>query len=350
MTLQTLIQEDSNILRRADTKEAERSVALERVMRAVNNLLNKEQVTEADINAIKNLETSINLNPHEYLRLRISAIKFLIEKIAEDDIITESEMYLFKQLTENLSLDSEGTPQVKNEIERIQNMYLIGRSSENSGLTAEAVESPHVRWWKSLTKQWRLLFHRYLNIEGIPTANNIENIFYLAQLDCSFSKITSFAPIQKLENLSILKASGCDAVEDWSILGNFSDLKNLSIKYNEHISDVTWLANLRRLFALDLSETNVSTLDALTPLIQLETLSFGKTHIHDLEPLRGLSKLSSVFCSYTPITSLEPLFKLPQLTHLHVIGCSQLHESAIDAFQRAQPNCKVRHSFEVFVQ
>ncbi len=342
MVLDAVIQSENQVFKRTDANGVERSAALERIVSAICKVLDSEFVSEYDLKTIKNLEQNVALNPNEYLRVRVSAVKFLIEKITEDDVITEYEMQLFNELTDNLSLDSESSAQIKNDIERIQNMYLIGRSDN---ATADASEPQHVQWWKSLDKSWKQLFHRYLGIEGIPTANNIENIFYLAQLDCSFNKITTLAPIQSLPNLSILKLSGCDQLTDWEILGNFTDLKNLSVKYNETLREAHWFKNMRRLFALDLSETSISSLQDVAELHNLEQISFGQTPITDLSPLQNLNKLHSIFCSHTLIKSLEPLKNLTGLKHLHILGCKELSEAAIIDFQKAQPNCLIRNAF-----
>lgn len=115
--------------------------------------------------------------------------------------------------------------------------------------------------------------------------NSIGDLYNLKNLDLSFTNLTTLPEtIEFLYSLKYLNISGNDTI---SLPNSFNNLKSLShlnisgtkIKPKDNIkggiksSDLSALSGLLSLTHLDLSETEISNLDALSDLPQLESLN-----------------------------------------------------------------------------
>lgn len=76
------------------------------------------------------------------------------------------------------------------------------------------------------------------------------------------------------------------------------------------MSDLSPLAQLTKLRALDGYSTNISDISPLANLRNLEILDISITEVSDLSPLKELTKLHALNCSSTRIFDLTPLQKI----------------------------------------
>jgi hypothetical protein len=84
------------------------------------------------------------------------------------------------------------------------------------------------------------------------------------------------------------------------------------------VSDLTPLAGLVRLKALNLSHTQVSDLTPLAGLTGLENLWLHYTQVSDITPLAGLVRLKVLYLYHTQVSDLTPLARLTGLEKLWI--------------------------------
>src|SRR5699024_10009175 len=103
---------------------------------------------------------------------------------------------------------------------------------------------------------------------------------------------------------------------DISMLGQMVSLRKLELRDN-HIENLEPLSNLRRLTELELRENKFKDIEALETLTRLKELKLRDNKIESLEPIRYLSRLTYLnIHSDTDITSVEPISKLVNLETL----------------------------------
>jgi Leucine-rich repeat (LRR) protein len=115
------------------------------------------------------------------------------------------------------------------------------------------------KWWNSLVPVWKQVFKRYVQINDVPTKEQLASIADIDSLDISGNKkITDLEPLRVLSNLKVLLANN----------------------------------------------TNLTNLNALSELSSLRILEISGTKIQGTEVLEKLSKLERINCDNTPLDSL----------------------------------------------
>lgn len=89
---------------------------------------------------------------------------------------------------------------------------------------------------------------------------------------------------------------------------------------------------------LSVNRTRVSDLSPLRGK-KLTGLYFANTKIAELTSLNGMPLLE-MNCESTPVSDLSPLVTITTLRHLFV-GRTKVTAAAVDALQKALPNCKI---------
>jgi Leucine-rich repeat (LRR) protein/tRNA A-37 threonylcarbamoyl transferase component Bud32 len=110
---------------------------------------------------------------------------------------------------------------------------------------------------------------------------------------------------------------------DLSALVEFPDLQTLSLQDNGAITDLSPLAELSGLTALNLMGTGATDLSPIAALTSLEELELANPDLADLTPLAGLTKLKVLYLddggmTSSAITDLAPLAGLVNLEKLYV--------------------------------
>jgi len=95
-------------------------------------------------------------------------------------------------------------------------------------------------------------------------------------------------------------------------------LKEIDIRWNKELKNISALSGLSQLTHLDLTGTHVSDLSALSGLSQLTYLKLMVTQVRDLSALSGLSQLTYLDLNGTQISDLSALSGLSQLTELYL--------------------------------
>ncbi|MDA1049384.1 MAG: leucine-rich repeat domain-containing protein [Planctomycetota bacterium] len=131
---------------------------------------------------------------------------------------------------------------------------------------------------------------------------------------------------------------------------------------NTQVSDLSTLAELKKLESLRLSYTSVTDLSPLAELKNLESLHLDGTLVTDLSPLAALENLSDLDLRRTPVTDLSPLAKLKNLKELRLnetlvndlsplaglknlgslsLVYTRVSDEQVQELRQALPNCKI---------
>lgn len=234
-------------------------------------------------------------------------------------------------------------------IDRINNQELI-----LSDLGIRTVEEAIKFFDKSCSRL------RILNLRDFAGINdqNIENIsesfpqvtsLFLKNALITSAATSSFAKMTSIKNLEF---SGCQEIDDFSFLENYSKLTNLSLSGCEQINDFSFLEKCPSIKSLDLSNSSITNDDfsflKKCPLLtslnlsgcelisnfnflencsSLTNLDLSKCDINDTSFLEQCPTLTSLKLSESQeITSLNFLEKLPLLTSLDLSKCWNLED------------------------
>lgn len=88
------------------------------------------------------------------------------------------------------------------------------------------------------------------------------------------------------------------------------------------VRDLTPLAEMTSLTALNLSRSHVVDLSPLGKIASLQYLNLSWTQVKDLSPLSGLKKLKALDLSGTPITNLAPIANIASLQYINLTDTS----------------------------
>lgn len=130
-----------------------------------------------------------------------------------------------------------------------------------------------VEWFKSLDITWKRILKQEIDINRAPTADDLEMIMNLEQLDCSKSYIISLEPIAKLKKIKRLDFSNTK-IKKLNKLKDCILLEEINAS-NTLIDDVTDLQNLKNLKKLNISNTQVESIEPLA------ALSIGELQYHN---------------------------------------------------------------------
>lgn len=152
----------------------------------------------------------------------------------------------------------------------------------------------------------------------------------LKYLDLSRASPESFdfAVLKDLP-LEFLALPMTQTVRNAEVLGSFGQLKTLSGNYTSYFGDGRWLTNLESLETLEASHLFL-------------TFSNDRPEPLDLAALAGLGRLKAVHAQSSPVKSL-PSTPMPALKELSLM-LSGVPQESLDAFAKANPQTRIRHS------
>jgi len=152
-------------------------------------------------------------------------------------------------------------------------------------------------------------------------------------------------------------------VSDLSPLAELKNLERLQFS-NTQVSDLSPLAELKNLEWLSLS-SQVSDLSPLAELKSLKRLYFSNTQVSDLSPLAELKNLERLYFSNTQVSDLSPLAELKNLEWLDLrdtqvndlspladlkslellrLENTQVSDEQVQELRQALPHCLIIHS------
>lgn len=122
----------------------------------------------------------------------------------------------------------------------------------------------------------------------------------------------------EIADITELKA-GNRGIKKLEGIENIVNLEELDL-WKAEISDISLLANLKKLVYLRLSKTGVKDLTPLKELPNLEELYLQEIPATDLTPVGELKSLKMLYLEKTKFDSLEPLLLIPDLQELYLWG------------------------------
>ena len=160
------------------------------------------------------------------------------------------------------------------------------------------------------------------DLRGLEAAKNLE-VLWITR-----NKIFDLTPLANLPKLLALEAASIE-VSDFTPLANLTRLEVLNISSNE-VSDLTPLANLTQLEKLYASNNKISDLTPLANLLKLEHLYIDHNEVSDLTPLANLN-LQFIDFDYNNVSDLSPLTTLSVLFGFHARN-NPLSEASINEY------------------
>lgn len=193
------------------------------------------------------------------------------------------------------------------------------------------------KWWNALTPEWQEVFQKELNIGTQPTPNNFHRLVELEKLSIKAARVNDLSPLTEFVRLKELELTDTD-VTTLNPVSEMQALRTLIIK-DHPIRSIGPLRSLVNLQKLDISNTAVTELDVLSELKALTWLSCAGTPVKKLTAMQSLNNLEYMDCSNTEIRNLEPLFHLP----LKTLKCynSKVSKGDVEKFSKFNPECNV---------
>jgi len=148
-------------------------------------------------------------------------------------------------------------------------------------------------WWDELPVVWKNIFRKMVELDSIPTKEQLHELTTLTDIDISGEQdIKSLLPLEKLKSLQKLNAS------------------------STAIQSLDGIAEAREMRSLNIAHTAVQHLYAMENLNLMENLSLAGTSVRDLYPLKGLVNLKTLNIDSTQANNLAPLEELHNLRYL----------------------------------
>lgn len=171
-------------------------------------------------------------------------------------------------------------------------------------------------WWDNLIPEWQEVFRQNVGFTGRPTEEQLKQIVYLQELDCSNAQLATLNPLRQLKHLQVLDCS------------------------STNILSLEPLNSMTSLLKLSCYNTHVSTLKPLRKLVNMRVLHCSMTDIDRLDYLKGMSHLQELNCNSTYVKTLRPLKKLKKMSLLYCED-ARLTDKTVRRFKRRHPECEV---------
>ncbi|MCK5536343.1 MAG: leucine-rich repeat domain-containing protein [Bacteroidales bacterium] len=267
----------------------------------------------------------------------------------------------WKQIIQKQELKGKVIEPTDEQLDRIVKIKFISCSFNENIVTLEPLA------------QFKLLETVQCNdCKNLKSLKGVENLLNLKELDCSNNdNINSLIPLQNIISLQKLNC-GNTMVKDLRPLRKLRNLNSLDVHLTT-VSELIFLKELTNLSSLNVSENySLFKLDGIENLINLGELDLSKTQIRSIQPVANLKGLKSLNISHSPINSLRPLASPNNRKTLQEVDCSftkiegdQLDylaqhyvlnmfrcrgndlcpydvEDFVDAMQKANPNCIIK--------
>lgn len=156
----------------------------------------------------------------------------------------------------------------------------------------------------------------YIQSKQLKTLDFITVMPNLTYLRIEDSQVNSLEVLNNCPNLTTVYFEGNYYIDDYSPIGNLSELQDLTLLVTDMEDTMPSFENLTKLTWLTVSK--LEELDSLTGAVNLTTLYLDDCFAQDLTPLADLPQLtylSLVDCSFYTAPYLEPLKNLP-ITYL----------------------------------
>ena len=149
----------------------------------------------------------------------------------------------------------------------------------------------------------KVVFIRRSRISDMTVLGNLTQLTKLVLVGNGIRDITALAGLVNLDGLVLLE----NPIANLSPLANLTQLKELSIRATDRITDITPLANLTNLITLNLHGNQIVDISPLAGLTQLEKLVIDGNQIVDISPLANLTQLKELKIDANKIVDFSPL-------------------------------------------
>ncbi len=156
-----------------------------------------------------------------------------------------------------------------------------------------------------------------LGDNAITDITPLKNLIKLTGLDIGKNPISDVSPLADLISLTDLFAENIQ-VTDLSMLARIPRLKRLSLGNNKSITQLPNLTGIKTLTRLDIINTSIKDISALSTFTQLKTLDLYGNLIEDITPIAPLVNLTRLHLSDNIIEDISPLSELTQLKKLYL--------------------------------
>ncbi|MBI1331301.1 MAG: hypothetical protein GC165_00310 [Armatimonadetes bacterium] len=168
-----------------------------------------------------------------------------------------------------------------------------------------------------------LVFGVFRNILEIPlVVEELTRGDRPSSLDKIASAITSLDPLLSYPLLESLNLAGCPLF-DYSGLSSFTNCQFLDLS-DSNVSSIEWIRSLKQLKCITLSGTKITDIDAIGDLTNLNELCLRSLPLEDISPLARLENVKILDLSFCPIYDLSHLRNYRKLEHLMLIDCGNL--------------------------
>lgn len=269
-------------------------------LEGLNNIvsLNINGTTINDLNPITHLTTLQSLR---------------ISKTSVNDLTSLQDMQNLKELFCSNTNVSDLTP-LKNH-RRLSKVYCDNTGIDGKQASEFTKENPFTliiydtkaleQWWDELPIYWKAVFSEQTSIEdiGSPTTEQLHEVINMTDLDLSGNPyIQNLAPVSRLTNLVNLNIANTE-ITYLNALTGMTNLENINLE-NTHINNLQPLSGTISLKTLNINNTPITSLEPLALDIHLETILANNTGVNTIEVYRLKDKLRNV----TVIYQTEALF------------------------------------------
>jgi internalin A len=144
----------------------------------------------------------------------------------------------------------------------------------------------------------------------------IDDVKYISRLVGPSKGIKSLVGLEHFADLMLIDL-GKNEITDLTPIANLKKLQSVTLAHNKLV-DLKPLENLTAMQLLDVSGNQVSDLTPLSGMSNLRTLYVANNQLTTLQPISALTKIWSLDASQNQIADLSPLAKLTWLTSLNV--------------------------------
>ena len=156
-----------------------------------------------------------------------------------------------------------------------------------------------------------------IGISGNPVSNvaPLASLISLERIDAWRTPITDFSPLASLPRLEWIEFGGDGGLKTIPTLKGLKALRRLQID-DTHISDLSALSEVTGLEWLRLVNNTIADVSALAELKRLKHLNLDANLISDVAPLAALSRLEVLYLENNAISDPAPLAALKNLDRL----------------------------------
>jgi hypothetical protein len=129
--------------------------------------------------------------------------------------------------------------------------------------------------------------------------------------------------------------------EDIQVLKYCTDLVYLDMGHGNRISDISVLAQLKKLRVLIVSMNKIVDISPLAELKELECLEIYQNQITDISPVAALPKLRYLNCSATLFEDITPLLGMTNLEMLWFVNVRNVTKEQRQQLSDALPDCNI---------